>query len=195
MKFKLNANMLALIALILLISIFLMINHLVEKKYITECFRNINSLETSNTVNMPLTTAYSCKNFCGPNSRCSITGNQCLADGDCPGCQPYSPPLPYEKKCIPANNGAGKLSIGVTPTYSSLTSGYGTREKIITKNVYAKPPEASFGYDTWSDSFNESQYLFNKRYKSKQLPNMPKYPKMYSLTGNFLTDGPLPSNY
>jgi len=186
---------LPLFALILLFLIFYMIDYLVKQNYIVECFSNLLNSSTSNTVNLPLNTSYSCKNFCGPTSRCAITGQQCFADIDCPGCQPYSPPLPKTKDCIPGNNDAGKLTSGVTPTYSPLTSGYGTREKIITKDMYARPPQANFGYDTWGQSFNEDQILYNKRYKLNQLQYMPNYPPMYSITGEFIGDGPLPSNY
>lgn len=78
-----------------------------------------------------------------------------------------------------------------------MTTGFGTREKIITKDLYSKPDQANFGYDIWSKSANEVQALFNKRYKYKQgqLANMPDYPATYTLTGEFVTDGPLPSNY
>jgi len=195
---KLNI-FLSLFALILLFIIFNMINYLVKENYIVECFTNGSiqeSSQTSHTVNLPLNTTYSCQNFCGPTARCAITGEQCSTDIDCPGCQPYSPPLPNTKKgCIPGNNGAGKLTSEVTPTYSPLTSGYGTRERIITKDLYAKPLQANFGSDTWGQSFNEGQELFNKRYKPNQLQFMPNYPPMYSITGEFIGDGPLPSNY
>ena len=189
---------LPLIALILLFVILNMINYLVKKNYIVECFTDgtiQESSKTSHTVNLPLNTTYSCKNFCGPNSRCAITGQQCFYDIDCPGCQPYSPPLSKTTGCIPGNNDAGKLTSGVTPTYSPLTSGYGTKERVITKDLYAKPSQASFGSDTWGQSFNEGQELYNKRYKPNQLQFMPNYPAMYSITGEFTNDGPLPSNY
>lgn len=192
MKFNI---FLPLIALILIFIVFNMINYLVKENYIVECFTNQVSSKTSHTVDLPLNTTYSCKNFCGPNSRCAISGQQCFTDIDCPGCQPNSPPLPKTKDCIPGNNNAGKLTVGVTPSYSPLTSGYGTRERIITKDMYARPPQANFGYDTWGESFNEGQILFNKRYKPNQIQNMPNYPPMYSLTGEFIGDGPLPSNY
>lgn len=188
MKFNI---FLILIALILLFIIFNMIHYLVRENYIIECFNN----NSSHTVNLPLNSTYSCKNFCGPTSRCAITGQQCFTDVDCPGCQPYSPPLPKTKDCIPGNNDAGKLTVGVTPTYSPLTTGYGTKEKIITKDMYARPLQANFGYDTWGQTFNEGQQLFNKRYKPNQLQYMPNYPPMYSITGEFIGDGPLPSNY
>ena len=189
---------LPLIALILLYIVFNMIDYLVKKKYIVECFTGgpvQESSQTSHNVDLPLTTKYSCQNFCGPTARCAITGQQCFTDIDCPGCQPYSPPLSKTNGCIPGNDDAGKLTVGVTPTYSPLTTGYGTREKVITKNMYARPPQANFGYDTWGNSFNEGQKLFNKRYKPNQLQYMPNYPPMYSITGEFIGDGPLPSNY
>ena len=198
MKFTLNNIFLPLFALILLLIIFNMINYLVKDNYIVECFTNgplQQDFKNSNTVNLPLNTTYTCQNFCGPTARCAITGQQCLSDTDCPGCQPYSPPLPKTKDCIPGNNDAGKLTSGVTPTYSLLTSGYGTRERVITKDLYSKPSQANFGYNTWRQSFNEEQELFNKRYKPNQLQFMPNYPQMYSITGEFTGDGPLPSNY
>jgi hypothetical protein len=188
MKFNV---VLPIIALILLYIVFIMINYLVKERYVIECFNS----QTSHTVDLPLNSTYSCKNFCGPNSRCAISGQQCFTDIDCPGCQPLSPPLPKTKDIIPGNNDAGKLTSGVTPTYSPLTSGYGTRERIVTKDLYAKPSQANFGVDTWGNSFNEGQKLFNKRYKPNQLVNMPNYPQMYSITGEFIGDGPLPSNY
>lgn len=196
MKFNI---FLPLIALILLFIVFYMIDYLVKENYIIECFTGgpvQESTQTSHTVDLPLTTKYSCQNFCGPTARCAITGQQCFTDIDCPGCQSYSPPsLSKTNGCIPGNDDAGKLTVGVTPTYSPLTTGYGTREKVITKNMYARPPQANFGYDTWGDSFNEGQKLFNKRYKPNQLQYMPNYPPMYSITGEFIGDGPLPSNY
>lgn len=195
---KLNIY-LSLFALILLFIIFNMINYLVKENYIVECFTNDSiqeSFQTSNTVNLPLNTTYSCQNFCGPTARCAISGQQCFTDIDCPGCQPYSPPISNTKKgCILGNNGAGKLTSEVTPTYSPLTSGFGTRERVITKDLYAKPAQANFGFDTWSQSFNEEEELFNKRYKPNQQQFMPNYPPMYSITGEFIGDGPLPSNY
>jgi len=190
----------ATIAIILLYIIFKFIDYLAAEKYIVECFtdspvRESSGPDTSHTVNLPLNTTYSCKNFCGPTSKCAITGEQCFTDIDCSGCQPYSNNLTKTPDCIPGDDDAGKLTVGVTPTYSPLTSGYGTHEKIITDNMYGQPAQANFGVDTWGNSFNEYQALFNRRYKSKQLPYMPNYPKQYSLTGDFITDGPLPSNY
>jgi hypothetical protein len=198
MKLSFNKLIFSVVILILFIFvIFNMIDYLVAEKYIAETFTTSENIsdKSTHTVDLPLTTKYSCKNFCGPASRCSITGQQCFTDIDCTGCQPYSPPLPKTKDCIPGNNDAGKLTVGVTPTYSSLTSGYGTREKIITDDMYAQPPQPNFGVDTWGESFNEGQKLFNRRYKPNQLQFMPNYTPTYTLTGEFVSDGPLPSNY
>ena len=201
---------LAIISFILLVIVFKWIRYLSVNDYIfyshgplnKEGFGNAyisdgyTGNQQTNTVNLPLNTKYSCKNMCGPTSRCSISGQQCLADIDCPGCQPYSPPLSKSATTnTPGDNDSGKLTVGVTPDYSSLTSGYGTKERIITKDLYGQPAQANFGYDTWGSTFNEGQVLFNKRYKPNQLPYMPNYPPMYSITGEFIGDGPLPSNY
>jgi hypothetical protein len=163
------------------------------KNYIVECFE---SSKTSHSVDLPLTNTYSCNNFCGPNARCAITGQQCFTDIDCPGCQPSSP---FKKETqeinVPGNNDAGKLTVGVTPQYSSLTSGYGTQKAVVNDKLYGKPLQPTFGVNTWRKSFDVAQNLFNARYKPNQLKYMPNYPPMYSITGEFLGDGPLPSNY
>ncbi len=186
------------ISLVLFIFIFLWINYLTNNNYIVECFTNNvikESSKTSHTVNLPLTTTYSCKNFCGPTARCSITGQQCLSDIDCPGCQPSLPKTnSASNKPVPAANDAGKLTVGVSPQYSPLTSGYGTQELVITKDMYSKPASPNFGVDIWTKDFDESKKLFDKRYKPPQLPYMPDYPKRYSLSGEFIEDGPFPSN-
>jgi hypothetical protein len=194
-----NIIFLAIVTFILVVSIFNWIDYLVSNKYITESFetgpiQEDSGSSTSHTVNLPLTTTYSCQNFCGPKATCSITGQQCSADIDCPGCQPYSPPLKKTPGCVPGNNDAGKLTLGVTPTYSPLTSGYGTQETIITSNMYSKPSMANFGVNTWLAEFNEEQYLYNKRYKPPSIQYMPNYPERYSLTGEFIEDGPFASN-
>jgi hypothetical protein len=192
--------LLAFISMVLLVSIWNTIDFLFLHKYVMECFSSgpiSEDTNTSHTVNLPLTTTYSCQNFCGPVARCSITGQQCFADIDCPGCQPYSPPLPPNKqdKCIPGDDDAGKLTWGVTPQYSPLTSGYGTKESVVTKDLYEKPSMANFGINTWKSLYNEGKILFDKRYKPPHsLTYMPNYPERYSLTGEFVQDGPFESN-
>jgi hypothetical protein len=203
MKLSFNKFILPFTSLLLLFIIFRMINYLAVEKYIVERFSTNEMINNKNThtVDLPLNTTHTCKNFCGPTARCAITGHQCFTDIDCPGCQPYSSSLSKAeslskiKDCIPGTNDAGKLTVGVTPNYSPLTTGFGTREKIITNDMYAQPPQANFGVDTWGKSFNESQELFNRRYKPDQLQFMPNYPVTYGVTGEFITDGPLPSNY
>lgn len=196
---KYNNIFLALFCIVLLFFIFKWIGFLSINKYIVECFtpgpvaEDING-SSSHSVDLPLTTKYSCKNFCGPTARCSITGQQCTADIDCPGCQPYVPPLPKSNQCVPGNDDAGKLTAGVTPQYSPLTSGYGTRERVVTNNVYSKPVQPSFGVNTWFPQFKQENELFDKRYKPNQLENMPNYEGRYSLTGQFIEDGPFASN-
>jgi hypothetical protein len=194
-----NILVMLFISFIFIVAIFNWIDFLTKNNYIMECFTNGPIAEdigaaTSHTVDLPLTTTYSCKNFCGPTARCAITGQQCFADMDCPGCQPYSPPLKRSSGCVPGDNDAGKLTWGVTPQYSSLTSGYGTQERVITSNMYSKPAMPNFGVDTWTSEFKQEEELFNKRYKPPQLKYMPNYPERYSLTGQFIEDGPYPSN-
>ena len=191
----------AITSFILFIVIFKWIDYLSNNNYLTECFTSrdsdgfgVTSKATSHTVDLPLTTSYSCKNFCGPTARCSITGQQCMADIDCPGCQPYSPPLQKAGYGPPGDNDAGKLTWGVTPTYSPLTSGYGTRERQITSDMNSKPIIANFGPNNWLTTFKEENKLFNKRYRPSGLQYMPNYPPRYSLTGEFVEDGPIPSN-
>ena len=185
------------VAFALFIIIYNWIDYLVRNKYITECFGNmpVGGSNMTHTVSLPLTTTYSCKNMCGPTGRCSITGEQCMADIDCVGCQPYSPPLSKENGSISGENDAGKLTFGMTPQYSSLTAGYGTKEKIITDNVFSKPPQANFGVDTWSSSSDQVLDLYDTRYKPPStMMYMPGYSSRYSLTGDFIDEGPIASN-
>lgn len=202
-KKQYNILFLIVISFLLFILIFKWIDYLTNENYIFdprfESFTDQVTQEkydgsTSHTVNLPLTTSYSCKNFCGPTSRCSITGQQCFTDIDCPGCQPYVPPLKKADNCVPGDNDAGKLTLGVTPQYSSLTSGYGTQETIITPNMYSKPDQPNFGVDVWMGKFNEENKLFDKRYKPSGLQFMPNYPEKYTLSGDFIDDGPYAAN-
>jgi hypothetical protein len=126
---------------------------------------------TSNTVDLPLTTTYSCQNFCGPTSRCAITGQQCFTDIDCPGCQPYSPPLKNTEKMdeIIGDNDAGKLTFNITPRYSVLTTDMGTKARSFSSKKFAKAPNADYGINVWRDDFDEQEKLFDKRYKPGQL--------------------------
>ncbi len=44
----------------------------------------------SHTVDLPLTTTYTCHNMCSSQSKCYLTGGNCTSDIDCFGCNPYS---------------------------------------------------------------------------------------------------------
>ena len=204
-KNKYTTIILALISIILLIGVFNYIHYLVKNRYYVECFdsnialyKDTGSSATTHTVNLPLTTTYSCKNFCAPaTARCAITGEQCMADIDCRGCNPYGSNMKQQSTAnVPGQNDAGKLTWGVTPTYSTLTTDIGTQAKLFTSNKdkLEPPPQASFGVNTWITAFNGGQQLFDERYKPAGLKFMPNYNKRYSVTGQFIDDGPLASN-
>jgi len=187
---------LAVISFILLILLFNFSDYLFENKYIVECFQsnknkvnNVNAISTrSHTVDLPLTTTYSCSNFCGPTSRCAITGQQCFTDIDCPGCQPQT-------DNIVGDNDAGKLTVGMTPQYSNLTSDMGTKTLKLSDKEFSKTPSRASGVNIWRDDFDTQQKLFDERYKPPtNLKNMPSYPPRYSVTGDYLEEGPLASN-
>jgi hypothetical protein len=203
-----NNIIIALISFLLLICIFKWINYLVTNNYVklsqpyvegfdanAQPIRDTGSPDTNHNVDIPLTTTTNCKNMCGPPNRCSITGQQCFSDIDCPGCEPQVPPLPPSTgENIVGNDDAGKLTAGVTPNYSPLTTGFGTQSRIVTKDKFVKPTAPNLGIDTWSDKFNETRKLFDDRYKPSGLKNMPSYSDRYSITGEFVDDGPLASN-
>ena len=193
---------LAVISFLLIVLTFYWIDYLSINKYIVESFQQSNNSSlnnsTSHTVDLPLTTTYSCKNMCGPQARCSITGQQCTADIDCPGCQPKINGVKTQSnnnRNVPADNDAGKLTVGVTPQYSPLTSDIGTKALTISGKEFSKTPSPTFGINTWRDDFNEEQKLFDKRYKPpNNIQFMPSYSPRYSVTGDFIEEGPLASN-
>lgn len=206
---KLNKNnyiilILAVISLVLLFVVFNYSDYLFKHGYFIECFssnialyKDTGSPTTSHSVNLPLTTTYSCQNFCAPaTARCAISGTQCTADIDCMGCNPYGPTFNVSTANVPGENDAGKLTWGVTPTYSTLTTDIGTQAKLFTSNKKKldKPAMADFGVNTWVSAFDGGQKLFDERYKPAGLQFMPNYEKRYSATGQFVDDGPLASN-
>lgn len=185
------------LAVLLIVALFKWIHYLSINKYIVECFQQSN--QTSHTVDMPLTTTSSCSNFCGPTSRCAKTGEQCFTDIDCPGCQPKTKGQNSSKNTnntnIVGDNAAGKLTFSLTPQYSTLTTDMGTRAMTFLGKDFSKTPSPTFGINTWRDDFDGEQKLFNKRYKPPDsLQYMPSYPQRYSVTGDFIEDGPLASN-
>jgi hypothetical protein len=105
------------------------------------------SKQNINVVSMPIlgNAGPSCANMCSPTGRCSITGQQCMADIDCPGCQPN---FPLTKNTImdyvPPDNDSGKLTTQKQLNYSKLTSDMGTRarrvmEYSVTENKFTRP--------------------------------------------------------
>jgi len=178
--------------------------HLVNSGYIIECFssfvaRDVGSPETNHNVDQPINTKFSCKNTCGPLARCSITGEQCTSDVDCFGCVPKVQPITSKYNInFEGDNDAGKLTIGVTPTYSVLTTDIGTKAAYIHSKELdksSKPPEYNQGVNLWKTAFNNGYKLFNERYKPPgNLTYEPNYKTMYTLSGEFTEDGPLASN-
>lgn len=162
--------------------------------WIEVCYKNkkepfTNSAYTT-TVRMPINTSSQCNNFCSPTARCSMSKQQCFADTDCPGCTQVTPSLPTLGPMTPGNNEAGKDTTGASPNYSSLTVDMGTTASIYsTKNMDKPAASASFGDNIWKNSFNTGYTLFNQRYKVNDKTNNT------TMTGDFVSDGPLASNY
>jgi hypothetical protein len=157
-------------------------------------YNDRNSPLYNHTVNLPLTDRVSCQNFCGPNSICSITGEQCTSDIDCYGCKKKTSISTKLSECIPGDNDAGKLTLGVTPQYSTLTTDIGTQAALYTSNLFKKPAMANFGVNTWFHPFKQSSKMFDKRYVTPELQFMPNYAKRYTATGQFMNNGPIAAN-
>lgn len=164
---------------------------------IIENYEDKGTPETSHTVTLPINTSTSCSNMC-INGRCSYTGQQCLADIDCPGCNGYKGENPNAGSAnVPGNDENGKLTTAFTPNYSPLT----TTPGIMTAAIFSKAnmgrasPPANFGPNLYKTSTDYAQERFYKRYKPVGLPFQPKYPVSNSVTGLVLDEGPLPSNY
>jgi hypothetical protein len=184
---------LAFLCILLLLGIFQWGDYLIRNNYIMEPFEQ--SIYTNHNVDLPINTTFSCKNKCGPTARCSLTGQQCMADIDCPGCQPSSSLSSKVNYVVRGQNDAGKMTSLQYPTYSTLTTDIGTQAKFFkANNKYKGSPQANFGINTWRSKFDEIEKNFNKRYKESSLPYMKKYPYRYSITGEFKNNGPLPSN-
>lgn len=164
--------------------------------YSYEPFIDKGTPDTSHTVNLPINTTYSCKNMCGPLARCSITGEQCSTDVDCYGCQPiYHPPANNNVVNVRGQNDAGKLTGGITPQYSSLTTDIGTQASLYNK-IIQPPPQYNQGTDLWKKEFDYGMILYDKRYNPniEFQPFLPKYPARTTLSGEFVDNGPLAAN-
>lgn len=188
-----------LISILLILFIFYWIYYLTSYGYITRCVEYMTSSRKdaiySHSVDLPLTTTTSCQNFCGPNSRCSISGTQCFSDIDCFGCQPKQTNYTRENKEISGNNDAGKLSFSQTPQYSNLTTNSLVRNSTEIKEWDEPPPYPELGDIGYQPNMRVAQKLFEQRYKPDKLINLPEYEIRRTLTGEFITDEPLPSNY
>jgi hypothetical protein len=177
-----NSNIiLAFICVVLWLIICKWIHFWVSNEYIAELFtqERTNQL-TSHTVDLPLTTSYSCQNFCGPTARCSITGSQCSADIDCAGCELINKEHSWN---ILGNN------------KEAFTSNELATNSAVLNNFNSPAPLADYGINTWKSSTNQAYKLFKERYIPDHIPNMPNYTKKYELSGEFITEGPLPFNY
>jgi hypothetical protein len=161
-----------------------------------------NSPKNSHNVDV-VNNKYSCSNFCGPQSQCAITRQQCTSDVDCQGCQPpiTSPPPYLTNVEVKPLNDAGKLTWNQAPRYSPLTSDIGSRA------AYAKPGSKKAeivrpheGYDKWTKSFNYGLELADRKLVNQFSPepdeykSIPTYPVTRSATGLFYDMGPTASN-
>jgi ABC-type antimicrobial peptide transport system permease subunit len=98
-----------------------------------------------------------------------------------------------DESSIRAENDAGKLTLGVTPKYSTLTTDIGSRAKLINK-ADTKPPKYFQGFNTWRETYDAGMELFDKRYSPTASYFTPNYPKRLTLSGEFIDDGPLAAN-
>jgi hypothetical protein len=153
----------------------------------------------NNNVNLPFDTTISCLNKCAPgNNSCYITGEQCIRDGDCYGCEMLDQPPVKEHSTVIGDNDAGKLTDNITPNYSTLTTDIGTKAGIYNHSQLNKPPpQYNKGLNTWRKVFDEGKLLFDKRYNPSIIIDglEPNYEEMPTLSGEFSVIGPKPSNY
>ena len=157
---------------------------------------------TSHTVDLPINTTTSCVNVCGPQARCSLTGQQCTSDVDCYGCQPPPSSSSSSSNTVRPQNDAGKYSY--SSTYSYLTTDIGTQaylykeEGTKKERENIKPTSYVLGSNEWRPLFNQDTKNYDKMFGtvlSSPLQKMvPKYPTRPSLTGEFEDVGPLASN-
>ena len=161
-----------------------------------------NSPQNSHNVDV-VNNKYSCSNFCGPQSQCALTREQCTSDVDCKGCQPPidEPPKYLTNEEVKPLNDAGKLTLGQTPQYSPLTTDIGSEA------AYAYPGSLDSqivrpyeGYDMWTKSFNFGISLADRKLVNQFSPqaeeyrSIPVYPVTRTATGLFYDTGPTASN-
>jgi hypothetical protein len=192
------------VILILFISIIQWGKYLINNNYIIEPFSNsldkdIGDPSTNHNVEVPLTSTFSCKNMCGPNNRCSLTGEQCSSDIDCFGCNPGTKQFSNSKRDLDdmeanyINDSKNPATTLYASTGSSLISDIGVNARII-KNSDNSSPQYFKGVNTWKESFDAGMELYDKRYTPETSEFTPKYPTRDTLSGEFITNGPLASN-
>ena len=164
------------------------------------CYNNLKeNFTNNNNVNLPFNTKVSCLNKCAPgNNSCYITGEQCISDGDCYGCEILDQPHIQKHSTVIGANDAGKLSDNMTPSYSVLTTDIGSKAAIYNYSELNKPPpQYNKGINTWRTVFDEGKLLFDKRYNPSIMIDgiEPNYEEMPTLSGEFSVIGPKPSNY
>jgi len=161
-----------------------------------------NSPKNSHNVDV-VNNKYSCSNFCGPQSQCAITREQCTSDVDCQDCQPpiTAPPKYLTGEEVKPLNDAGKLTSTQTPQYSSLTSDIGSKAAYVKPGSKKAEITRSYeGYDAWTKSFNYGLELADKKLVFQNSPepaeyrSIPVYPVTRTATGLFYDTGPTASN-
>ena len=182
---------LAIIAFLLVIGVICYGDYLIKNR-IVEYFTT-ESASTNHTISLPINTDYTCNNFCGPMARCSMTGEQCSTDADCPGCSQYfNKPPENTTPEVPGYDDSGKLTSQTTPTFSVLVTDIGTQATQI--NSSAQPVQYNIGYNTWRKTFDKGSQIFQLKNDLGSLSYMPKYPERVTLSGEFTDVGPLPAN-
>lgn len=171
-------------------------------KHMVECFTvDRGDPSTTHSVDLPINTTFSCENFCGPNARCSKTGEQCSSDIDCTGCQSPVPEKEIHKlkEEVPGYNDAGKLTSEVVPRFSVLTTDIGTQASLYKEDSrFAQVPGYKTGYNIWRKTYDDGTMIFNEKYSPEpamlEKAHAPQYQKRPTLSGQFADVGPLAAN-
>lgn len=148
---------LSFIILILFIGIIRWWNYLLSNNYIIENMTNSNNFEKYNSstnypVDIPLTSTFTCKNMCGPNDRCYMTGEQCTSDIDCYGCKPKFDNYLENK----------------------TDSNYLLFENSVDTSIYKQNTNSKYKNDKLRE-INKNTSNFNKNIKSNKNNNLSKY--------------------
>ena len=104
MKISRNIKYIAIIGFILFI--LYIINSNLKEGFNPNALLTYDSNSPKNSHNVDVVNnEYSCSNFCGPQSQCAITREQCTSDVDCQGCQPpiTAPPKYLTAEVKPLN--------------------------------------------------------------------------------------------